>query len=547
MCGIFCLIQYGNKKIDQQQCIQCLNKLTPRGPDNSDYKIVRVNDNVTVFLGFTRLAIMDTSSAGMQPFQDDDDNHLICNGEIYNYQNLATKYDISMNTQCDCEIILPMVQKVGFVEMISNNLDAEFAMVVLRKKENRLYAARDRYGVRPLYIGHNKTNNTIAFASELKSLHNIMEHVQQVEPNFYINLDLTTDINFQKFGYSNLMNQYYDFEKLSVRNIDNNNIEMIENNIRNLFVSAVKKRLESDRPIGFLLSGGLDSSLIVAIASKIIGPEKITCFSIGLPGSPDVEAAKKVVEYLGITQHHIVPFSVQKGIEIIPEVINTIETYDITTIRASTPQYIMAKYIHDHTNIRVLLSGEGSDEIHGSYKYMRFAPNEYDFHWETIRLLRELCYFDNKRTDRTMADNGLEVRVPFLDFEYVEYITSIDPKLLMYRQDYLEKKIIRDAFINYLPNEILYRPKEAFSDAVSSKEMNWYKNIQKIADATISDNDLLNNKFTHNKPEIKEALYYRNIFNDIYNNRDNILPHYWLPRFQTQKISDPSATVLSDD
>ncbi|AZL89443.1 glutamine-dependent asparagine synthetase [Megavirus baoshan] len=547
MCGIFCLIQYGNNKIDQQQCIKCLDKLRPRGPDNSDYKFVNVNDNVSVFLGFTRLAIMDTSSAGMQPFQDIDDNYLVCNGEIYNYQDLATDYDIQMNTQCDCEIILPMVNKVGFMEMISNKLDAEFAMVVLRKQKNKLYAARDRYGVRPLYIGHNKTNNTIAFASELKALHGIMEHIQQVEPNFYIDLDLTVNIDFKNLDYSNFMKQYYDFDKLSVRYADDNNIEVIQNNIRNLFTSAVKKRLESDRPIGFLLSGGLDSSLIVAIASKIIGPKKITCFSIGLPGSPDVEAAKKVVEYLGITQHHIVPFSVEQGIEIIPEVINTIETYDITTIRASTPQYIMAKYIHDYTNIRVLLSGEGSDEIHGSYKYMRFAPNEHEFHWETIRLLRELCYFDNKRTDRSMADNGLEVRIPFLDFEYVEYITSIDPNLLMYKQDYLEKKIIRDAFINYLPNEILYRPKEAFSDAVSSKEMNWYKNIQKIADLSISDNDLLNNKFIYNKPEIKEALYYRYIFDKIYKNRDNILPHYWLPRFQTKKISDPSATVLSDD
>nr|URM62296.1 glutamine dependent asparagine synthetase [Mimivirus sp.] len=241
MCGIFCLIQYGNKKIDQQQCIQCLNKLTPRGPDNLDYKIIKVNDNITIFLGFTRLAIMDTSSAGMQPFQDNNDNHLICNGEIYNYQNLAANYNIHMNTQCDCEIILPMVQKVGFVEMISNKLDAEFAMVVLRKQENKLYAARDRYGVRPLYIGHNKMNNTIAFASELKALHGIMEHIQQVEPNIYIDLDLTANIDFQNFEYSYFMKQYYDFEKLSVRCVDDNNIEIIQNNIRNLFISAVKK------------------------------------------------------------------------------------------------------------------------------------------------------------------------------------------------------------------------------------------------------------------------------------------------------------------
>ncbi|AVL94726.1 asparagine synthase [Moumouvirus australiensis] len=542
MCGIFCLLKYGGEEIDLEKAIMCLEKLSARGPDSLSYKYIKVNENVRLFLGFTRLAIMDTSSAGIQPFENDND-YIICNGEIYNYKQLAEKHNISMSSQCDCEILLPLIKKIGFVDMITKELDAEFATVFYDSENNKLYAARDRYGVRPLYYGFNKAENTIAFGSELKCLHPIMEHIEQLEPNLYaeIGLDQIPDLNNLK----NNLHQYYDYDKL-IASSDNNNIENIKIKINDIFTRAVEKRLESDRPIGFLLSGGLDSSLIVSIATKILGPEKIVCFSIGLPGSPDVEAAKCVVEYLGIKQHHIVPFTIEQGINEIPTVIKTIETYDITTIRASTPQYIMAKYIHDNTNIRVLLSGEGSDEIHGSYKYMRFAPNSEDFHWETIRLLKELCYFDNKRTDRSMADNGLEVRVPFLDFEYVEFITNIDPNLLMYKKDYLEKKIIRDAFIGYLPDNILYRPKEAFSDAVSSQNVNWYKNIQEIANKTISDNELEENPYTHNKPEIKEALYYRRIFDEIYPGRDNVLPHYWLPRFQTNKVSDPSATVLAD-
>ncbi|AGF85416.1 synthase [Moumouvirus goulette] len=542
MCGIFCLLKYDGEEIDLDKAIMCLNKLSARGPDSLSYKYIKVSEKVRLFLGFTRLAIMDTSSAGIQPFENEND-YVICNGEIYNFKQLVEKYEIEMLSQCDCEIILPLFKKVGFVNMISEELDAEFATVLFDSINNKLYAARDRYGVRPLYYGYNKTEKTIAFGSELKSLHPIMEYIEQLEPNMYTEIDLLQIPDLSKF--TSTLHQYYNFDKLIAQR-DNNNVSNIKTKIHDIFIRAVKKRLESDRPIGFLLSGGLDSSLIVSIAAKILGPEKITCFSIGLPGSPDVEAAKCVVKYLGITQHHIVPFSIEQGIEQIPTVISTIETYDITTIRASTPQYIMAKYIHDNTNIRVLLSGEGSDEIHGSYKYMRFAPNSEEFHWETIRLLKELCYFDNKRTDRSMADNGLEVRVPFLDQEYVEYITSIDPSLLMYRKDYLEKKIIRDAFIGYLPDEVLYRPKEAFSDAVSSQDINWYKNIQEIANSYITDIELETNPYIHNRPEIKEALYYRKIFDTIYPGRDNVLPHYWLPRFQTSKISDPSATILAD-
>ncbi len=206
----------------------------------------------------------------------------------------------------------------------------------------------------------------------------------------------------------------------------------------------------------------------------------------------------------------------------------------------------MAEYIRKKTNIRVLLSGEGSDEIHGSYRYFRDAPSPTEFHTETVRLLQDLCYFDNQRTDRSMAGNGLEVRVPFLDYAYVEFIMSIDPELLMYKKDYMEKQIIRGSFVGYLPNEILYRSKEAFSDAVSSDTVNWAKYIQIMADKIVADSDLevANSKFSHNIPKTKDALYFRNIFEEIYPGRSNVIPYYWLPKFQKEEVLDPSARVL---
>lgn len=545
MCGILCLIKY-NGQIDQTEALECLDKLKARGPDKQNYTIINTNPNVSIFLGFTRLAIMDTSDDGLQPFNDDE-SYILCNGEIYNHTKLAKQYKINLKTGCDCEILLPLLKIVGFENMIKDELDAEFAIVSYNHNNNIVSVARDRYGVRPLYYGYNKEKGLIGFASELKALHPLMEFVEQVKPNVIttVNLHDTSNLYNDGFDITTILKrkEYYFYKDLNA-SMFMDNIDYIHEQINSLLTEAVRKRLTSDRKIGFLLSGGLDSSLIVAIACKIIGAENVTCFSIGIEGSPDVVAAKKVVEYLGIKNHHIVPFSVDIGLKYLPDVIQTIETYDITTIRASTPQYIMAKYINENTDIRVLLSGEGSDEIHGSYRYFRDAPNVFLFHWETIRLLEELYCFDNQRTDRTMAGNGLEVRVPFLDFEYVEFIKRINPILLMYRSDYMEKCIVRDSFKGYLPDDILYRSKEAFSDAVSNSEVNWAKTIQIVADKEISEDELENNSYLINKPKTKDALYFRKIFNNYYPDRDNIIPHYWLPRFQKSEILDPSATVL---
>ena len=534
MCGIIFLIRYG-ANLDDETIRISHEQIMSRGPDKQNSLRFKSKDGTAdIFMGFSRLSVMDVTDDGLQPFKSSHDNIMICNGEIYNYDDLSNIYDIELATKCDCEIILPLYEKTNFKDMI-DSLDAEFAIILFDEKQQTVYAARDRYGVRPLFYGYNTATQTHGFASELKALHHMMEYIEPVEPNKYCKMNLS-DNKIELIDY-------FDYGSLvAYPTIDV--AEYVKNMVKDLFTEAVKKRLHADRPLGFLLSGGLDSSLIVAIATRILGPDKIICFSIGLENSPDVVASKIVTSYLGIKQHHIIPFDVNIGIEYIPEVIRTIESYDITTIRASVPQYIMAKYINKHSNIRVLLSGEGSDEIHGSYRYFRDAPNPSEFHSETIRLLKELYMFDNLRTDRTMSRNGLEVRVPFLDLEYVQFIKRIDPQLLMYKEDYIEKKIIRDSFIGYLPDEILYRSKEAFSDAVSSTEINWFKSIQNRVAKEITLDELENNPFVINKPKTLDALYFRRIFNYIYPGRDNVIEHYWLPRFQKTEVVDPSATVL---
>ena len=542
MCGIICLIQCQGKNIYLSDAYRCIGRLEKRGPDMSRCKLSRINEEIQMFIGFTRLAIMDTSEDGLQPFTDELGNVVVCNGEIYNYIQLANTYHIDLKSTCDCEILLPLFTQVGFDKMVSTELDAEFATIIFCKEQNKIYAARDRYGVRPLYYGYNRTTGMLGFASELKALHSIMEFVEQVAPNKIMTLDLNSSKNNDIC--SRITSQdYYSFDNIKP-SLDVPDIDMVHSDINSLLTEAVKKRLDSHRPIGFLLSGGLDSSLIVAIATRILGPENIVCFSIGVDGSPDIEAAKKVVKYLGIDNHHIISFDIAQALSTLHSVIEAIETYDITTIRASTPQYIMAKYISEKTNICVLLSGEGSDEIHGSYRYFRDAPSPLEFHSETIRLLKDLCYFDNQRTDRSMACWGLEVRVPFLDFKYVKYITELHPQLLMYKPDYMEKMVVRDSFKTYLPEEILYRSKEAFSDAVSSNEINWAKSIQMVSNKKFTDEELKENEFTINKPKTKDALYFRRIFDSIYPNRNNIIPYYWLPRFQKEEVLDPSARIL---
>lgn len=499
MCGIFCMINYPS----YEECDECTKSLMHRGPDAFRSQSMHLNNNENIYMGFTRLAINDLSEDGMQPFINKDGQTLICNGEIYNHQYLNDLF--GRMSESDCGVLLNIFDKLPFNIGLSM-LDAEFALIYF--DGNTLYAARDRYGVRPLFVGlltdEFDVLVSLCVSSEMKAIPSRFNNVFQLKPTTFLT-------------YKNGDLKFYDYyTRLSLQSI----IPKTEN-MRKLLTSGVKKRLMSDRPIGFLLSGGLDSSLVVYLASKLMDPSKIVCFTIGTEGSPDIKAATELTKFLGITNHHIVNFNIEEGIKCIPDIIRSIESYDITTVRASVPQYLLAKYIKENTDIRVILSGEGSDEIHGSYKYFERAENKDTFREECLRLLSELCYYDNLRTDRTMAAWGLEVRCPFLDHHYVNYIFTTDPKYYMY--DKIEKNMLRKCFDGELPDDLLYRRKDAFSDSVSSDKENWRLSIiNKVGD---------------------EKKYYEDIFQTIYPGRLSIIPHLWMPKWY-DNITDPSATIL---
>ncbi len=538
MCGIYAAI---NSKIDVSVLESFFKKIQHRGPDMSssynisDYSVTDSPQNIThTILGFHRLAICDKTTNGMQPFNVDG-NYLICNGEIYNHHEIETKYNLQKNllSGSDCECIIHVFNQ-GKIYVLVAELDAEFAFVIFDHYTRRVFAARDRFGVRPLFYGLDN-DNSIYFASELKAI----SHCQTITPFLPGHL---MAVELDNFNIK--MHAFYTFPTIQI----NNNYNDILACIRGYFIKAVQKRLMSERNIGCLLSGGLDSSLVASVLVKLA---KGVCnfYSIGLKDSVDLIAARQVASYLNIPpeNHHIVEFTTQQGIEVIPEVISQLETYDITTIRASVPQYLLARYIHqlnrDDNGSIVILSGEGSDELNAGYSYFKMAPSAHDLQLETQNLIQNLYMFDNLRTDRTTAKWGLEVRVPFLDNDLVDFVMQINPELKLSHK-FIEKKLFRDAFHNWLPTEILYRPKEAFSDAVSSKQESWYHSIQSHVNSLISESDLINSHYDYNPPQTREALYYRQIFNTFYPNHDKIISHYWLPKWQHCDIQDPSATVL---
>ena len=408
--------------------------------------------------------------------------------------------------------------------------------------KKKVFIGRDPIGIRSLYIGNDKTNS-IVLGSECKTLSTICKYVQPFHPGKYLTIDYDMSVNNSIWLYDiDTLNYttYYDY----VYPITHFNNKDILNNIAHTLNKAIEKRMISDRPIGCLLSGGLDSSLITALVAKQFNKNELCTFSIGFEGSEDLKYAKIVADYLN-TKHHEYIVTEQMMIQALEEVIKGVETYDITTIRASVPMYLLSKYIKNNTDITVLFSGEGSDEASGSYMYFHNAPDVDSFNNETIRLLKDLQYFDVLRSDKSTACNGLEVRVPFLDKEFLQYYMQIDPHLKI-PNGKIEKYLLRKAFDNgLLPDEILWRSKEAFSDGVSSKKKSWFTILQEHIDSEISDEEFEKRriKYPHNTPTIKEALYYREIFHKHFPNNDNIIPYYWLPKWNGN-IKDPSARVL---
>ncbi len=501
------------------QSMEGLKSLTKRGPDKS--QMLGVKDKMFMF---TRLSIMDLSDNGMQPFRKDDDV-LVCNGEIYNYLDLEKSIKYDSKSDSDCEVLLPLYQSVG-TKMFSM-LDAEFALVLYDSSEDRLIAGRDPLGIRPLFYGYTK-EGFIVFGSEVKSIIDSVKKVIPFPPGHYY------DGDFHKYA-THLDVDYY----------HQHDLEETFRNIRMKLTDGVVKRLSSDAKMGFLLSGGLDSSLVCSIAQSHL-KEPIRTFSIGMEDDAiDNKYAEEVSKFLG-TDHTSVLIKKDDVISSLEEVIHSLETFDITTIRASMGMYLVSKYISENTDIKVLLTGEVSDELFG-YKYTDFAPDAESFQAECVKRIEELYMYDVLRADRSLASNSLEARVPFGDLDFVDYVMRIDPKIKMNNYD-MGKYLLRKSFEgSYLPESILYRDKAAFSDAVGHSLVDYLK---EYADEVYSDEVFIKKQREYNAvvPFTKEALLYMELFQKYYPRHEHLVTGYWMPNkdWVGCDVSDPSARVLSN-
>lgn len=519
MCSIIGL----SKCDDFEKIKKSFEKSNSRGPDGTSY----YNAN-SALLGFKRLAIMGLNEFGMQPFSYDD-KVLVCNGEIYGFRDIKIellKKGYSFKSDSDCEILLPLFKEFGF-EMFSK-LDAEFALIIYDKKEDKIIAARDPLGIRPLYYGKSKSNDTYIFASEPKILVDLVEDIFPFPPGYYFDGEKFIQYSF-----------ITDVESKHTRMRD------VEKNIHSLLVEGVRKRLDSDAPIGFLLSGGLDSSLVCSIATKIL-KKPIETFAIGMEKDAiDLKYAKEVADYLN-TNHHKVIITRDDVISSLEEVIYNLATYDITTIRASVGMYLLCKYIHENTDIKVLLTGEISDELFG-YKYTDYAPNPEEFQKESKKRIDEIHMYDVLRADRCISSNSLEARVPFGDLAFVKYVMEIDPKIKMNRYN-KGKYLLRKAFEgDYLPKDILYREKAAFSDAVGHSLV---EDIKEFAEDYYTDEEFEINrkKYTFAQPFTKESLMYREIFEKYYPGQAHMIKDFWMPNksWKGCDVDDPSARFLKN-
>jgi len=535
MCGIFA---YLGTSIATGDIEYTFLKTQKRGPDQNILKSITHN----LILGFHRLSIMDVSFKGDQPLHHPNKPYfLICNGEIYNHKELVNEYGIKTYSNSDCEVILYLYERFGIEKLLSIIDSESFAFCIYDGEKNELIVARDRFGVRPLFVSH-KQNGDIIFCSEMKGLTPLLsdtDSVVQFNPGCWKSYSL---LDKSESEYM----QYYEYSYPETPITD---IKVLCSTIREKLTNAVRKRMMSDRPIGCLLSGGLDSSLICALLAKEFKNQnkgQLHTFSIGIKGSTDLIYAQKVADFIG-SKHHSIEMTESDFLNAIPEVIYNIESYDTTTVRASTGNYLVGKYIKENTDITVVFNGDGSDEQSG-YMYLQGAPSDEEFKDECIRLLRNIHFFDVLRSDRSMSSNfSLETRTPFLDTEFVDFYMSIPTQFKTYKDDTIEKNLLRLSFDdqNLLPKEVLWRRKEAFSDGCSSNERSWHKVIQEYVDTRIThaEFDICKSNYIINTPELKESYYYRKIFEDLYPGKSHIIPYFWLPKW-SDNVKDPSAREL---
>ncbi|MCI7808492.1 asparagine synthase B [bacterium] len=493
-----------------------------RGPDDS--RIVDVGQGL---LGFHRLSIMGLHPEGMQPFGLNG-SFVVCNGEIYGFEKLRQELskEYTFVSQSDCEVLLPMYEKYG-VGMFAM-LDAEFACILYDGKNKKFIAARDPIGIRPLYYGYDKSG-VIVFASEPKNLTGLVGEILPFPPGHYY-----CDGKFVCYC-----------DIAAAERCLPDGLETVCSGIHDRLVAGVRKRLVADAKVGFLLSGGLDSSLVCAIAAQE-SSKPIRTFAIGMSGDAiDLKYAQQVADYIG-SDHTPVIISKEDVLAALEPVIELLGTFDITTIRASIGMYLVCKYIHENTDIRVLLTGEISDELFG-YKYTDFAPSAEEFQKESQKRIRELHMYDVLRADRCISVNSLEARVPFGDLDFVKYVMAIDPELKLNKYN-KGKYLLRHAFEgDYLPHDILWREKAAFSDAVGHSMVNYLKEYAENY-YTDEEYERLRSRYTHAQPFTKESLLYREIFEKYYPGQGQMIVDFWMPNknWEGCNVNDPSARVLAN-
>jgi asparagine synthase (glutamine-hydrolysing) len=504
MCGIIGAFML-NENMDQlrPKILEMSKRIRHRGPDWSG-----IYTHSNAILSHERLAIVDPTS-GKQPLYGKDNQLILAvNGEIYNHKELRAKYpNYPFKTQSDCEVILALYQDKG-VQFL-DDLNGIFAFALYDEEKDAFLIARDHMGIIPMYYGTDN-NGQFYVASELKALEGICSMIKTFPPGHFI---------YSPDGLE--PQKWYSRDWESFDNVKNNVTDIDQ--LRIALENAVHRQLMSDVPYGVLLSGGLDSSVIAAITKKFarnrIESEdqeeawypQLHSFAVGLEGSPDLIAAKKAADHIG-TIHHEIHFTIQEGLDAIRDVIYYLETYDVTTVRASTPMYLMARVIKS-MGIKMVLSGEGSDEIFGGYLYFHKAPNAQEFHEENVRKLSKLYLYDNLRANKSMAAWGIEARVPFLDKEFMDVAMRLNPDDKMIKNGRIEKWVVRTAFEDYLPKEIAWRQKEQFSDGVG---YNWIDTLKSMVNEKVSDNQLMNaeSRFPVNPPMSKEEYFYRTIFEE---------------------------------
>ncbi len=520
MCSI---IGYCGKCAERETFVKGFDRTLSRGPDDT-----RMVDAGQGILGFHRLAIMGLTPEGMQPFALNG-SFAVCNGEIYGFEKLRRQLEgaYTFQSDSDCEVLLPLYEKYG-TDMFAM-LDAEFACILYDGKKGQFIAARDPIGIRPLYYGYDK-GGTIIFASEPKNLVDLVSEILPFPPGHYY-----CDGKFTCYCDIAAVAEYHSHD-----------LETVCDNIREKLIAGVEKRLVADAKVGFLLSGGLDSSLVCAIAARK-SRTPIRTFAIGMSEDAiDLKYAKQVADYIG-SDHTEVIISREDVLAALEPVVELLGTFDITTIRASIGMYLVCKYIHENTDIRVLLTGEISDELFG-YKYTDFAPSAEAFQLEAQKRIRQLHMYDVLRADRCISVNSLEARVPFGDLDFVKYVMAINPEMKLNKY-HKGKYLLRHAFEGqgYLPDEILWREKAAFSDAVGHSMVDYLKEYAAKA-YTDEEYEQKRESFTHAQPFTKESLLYREIFEKYYHGQGQMIVDFWMPNKEWEgcNVTDPSARVLSN-